>query len=75
MICLTLDLNCPDNFDIETVKISFRRLRQSYANDRRLVQCKKICREKRSTQYTILKGSGGLNNPARLIGEEREKSF
>ena len=37
MICLTLDLNSPDNFDIETIKISFRRLRQSYANDRRLV--------------------------------------
>ena len=37
MICLTLDLNSPDNFDIETMKISFRRLRQSYANDRRLV--------------------------------------
>ena len=38
MICLTLDLNSPDNFDIETIKISFRRLRQSYANDRRLVK-------------------------------------
>ena len=37
MICLTLDLNSPDNFDIETVKISFRRLRQSYANDKTLV--------------------------------------
>ena len=37
MICLTLDLNSPDNIDIETIKISFRRLRQSYANDRRPV--------------------------------------
>ena len=39
MICLTLDLNSADNFDIETIKISFRRLQQSYANDRRLVPC------------------------------------
>ena len=38
MICLTLDLNSPGNFDIETIKISFRCLRQSYANDRRLVR-------------------------------------
>ena len=48
MICLTLDLNSPVIFDIETIKISFRRLRQSYANDRRLVnsvQFKDVCSE------------------------------
>ena len=37
MICWTLDLNTSYNFDIETIQISFRRLRQTYANDRRLV--------------------------------------
>ena len=37
MICWTLDLNSSYNFDIETIQISFRRLRQTYANDRRLV--------------------------------------
>ena len=38
MICWTLDLNSSYNFDIEALRISFRRLQQTYANVRRLVR-------------------------------------